>query len=328
MPARPLPSVDLESLVKTAFAEDAPFGDITTRTLIDPHLCTHAQFVAKQRCILAGVAILDFVYQVVDPKVVVTATVEDGDSLHAGSVFATLHGPAGSILTGERVALNFLQHLSGVATLTAQFCAAVRDYPTTLLDTRKTIPGLRQLEKWAVSLGGGTNHRLSLSDGLLIKDNHLALLGAQGTTLRDACRIAKERGPHHLHVCVEVETLEQVAQALDGGADVLLLDNMLPSLVQEAVGLIKRRAGTEVSGGVTLQNVREYAATGVDSISIGALTHSAPAVDISLNVIPPSSQPFHHSRETCPRPACAPADRHLLSGSGNPEKHQPKSTDN
>lgn len=282
MPAGPLPSVDLESLVKTACAEDVPFGDITTRTLIDPHLCAHAQFVTKQPCILAGVAILDFVYQVVDPRIVVTPTVADGDSLHAGGVFATLHGPAGSILTGERVALNFLQHLSGVATLTAQFCDAVRDYPTTLLDTRKTIPGLRQLEKWAVSLGGGTNHRLSLSDGLLIKDNHLALLGAQGTTLRDACRIAKERGPRHLHVYVEVETLEQVAQALDGGADVLLLDNMSPSLVQEAVSLIKGRAGTEVSGGVTLQNVREYAATGVDSISIGAMTHSAPAVDMSL----------------------------------------------
>lgn len=286
MPSRPFPRAELESLVTAALTEDAPSGDITTRTLIDPTIHAHAHFVAKQPLTLAGVAVLDCLYRIVDPAIAMTAQAEDGAGLQAGSVFATIQGPAGSILTSERVALNFLQHLSGVATLTTQFCQAVRDYPTTLLDTRKTIPGLRHLEKWAVSLGGGTNHRMSLSDGLLIKDNHLVLLDAQGITLREACRIAKERGPHHLRVCVEVETLEQIAQALDGGADVLLLDNMPPSVVQEAMDLIKGRATTEVSGGVTLQNVREYAATGVDYISIGALTHSAPAVDISLDIMP------------------------------------------
>lgn len=281
---------ELEALVTAALKEDAPHGDVTTRALLDPSLHAQANVVAKQDLTLAGVAILHAVYRALNPAVVVTATFEDGSTLEAGQTFATLQGPAHAILGGERVALNFLQHLSGIATLTAQFCAEIRHYPTLLVDTRKTIPGLRRLEKWAVSLGGGTNHRTSLSDGVLIKDNHLVLLEAQGTSLREACRKARERLSHHFRICVEVETLEQIDQALDGGADVLLLDNMSPTLVQEAVGLVKGRAQTEASGGITLENVRKYAATGVDSISIGALTHSAPAVDISLDMLPAFSQ--------------------------------------
>ena len=286
----PLPPFELESLVKAALREDAPHGDITTHALLDPALHAQANVVAKQDLTLAGVAVLHAVYRALDPAVEVTATFEDGATLEAGQTFATLQGPAHSILGGERVALNFLQHLSGIATLTSRFCAEIRHFPTILVDTRKTIPGLRRLEKWAVALGGGTNHRTSLSDGVLIKDNHLVLLEAQGTTLREACRKAKERLSHHFRICVEVETLEQIDQALDGGADVLLLDNMSPPLVREAMGLVKGRAQTEVSGGITLENVREYAATGVDSISIGALTHSAPAVDISLDVLPAFSR--------------------------------------
>ena len=286
----PLPPFELESLVKAALREDAPHGDITTHALLDPTLHAQANVVAKQDLTLAGVAVLHAVYRALDPAVEVTAPFEDGATLEAGQTFATLQGPAHSILGGERVALNFLQHLSGIATLTSRFCAEIRHFPAILVDTRKTIPGLRRLEKWAVALGGGTNHRTSLSDGVLIKDNHLVLLEAQGTTLREACRKAKERLSHHFRICVEVETLEQIDQALDGGADVLLLDNMSPSLVRKAVGLVKGRAQTEVSGGITLENVREYAATGVDSISIGALTHSAPAVDISLDVLPAFSR--------------------------------------
>ena len=286
----PLPPFELESLVKAALREDAPHGDITTHSLLDPTLHAQANVVAKQDLTLAGVAVLHAVYRALDPAVEVTAPFEDGATLEAGQTFATLQGPAHSILGGERVALNFLQHLSGIATLTSRFCAEIRHFPAILVDTRKTIPGLRRLEKWAVALGGGTNHRTSLSDGVLIKDNHLVLLEAQGTTLREACRKAKERLSHHFRICVEVETLEQIDQALDGGADVLLLDNMSPSLVRKAVGLVKGRAQTEVSGGITLENVREYAATGVDSISIGALTHSAPAVDISLDVLPAFSR--------------------------------------
>ncbi len=282
----PLPPFELDSLVRAALREDAPHGDVTTCALIDPTLRAQARFVARQRLTLAGVAVLHAVYRVMDPAVTVTVEAEDGARVQAGTAFATLHGPARSILTGERVALNFLQRLSGIATLTARFCDAVRHDPVTLLDTRKTVPGLRRLEKWAVSLGGGANHRMSLSDGILIKDNHVVLLEAQGTTMAEACRQAKERGPRHLRVCVEAATLAHVAQALDGGADALLLDNMPPALVREAVDLVKGRVRTEVSGGITLENVRDYAATGVDDISIGALTHSAPAVDIGLDVTP------------------------------------------
>ena len=284
------PPFELEALVTAALKEDAPHGDVTTRVLLEPSLQAQAHVVAKQDLTLAGVAVLRTVYRVLDPAVVVTATFEDGATLEAGQTFATLQGPAYSILGGERVALNFLQHLSGIATLTARFKAEIRQYPTVLVDTRKTIPGLRRLEKWAVALGGGTNHRMTLSDGVLIKDNHLVLLEAQGTTIREACRKARERLSRQFRICVEVENLKQIEQALDGGADMLLLDNMPPALVQEAADFIKGKAHIEVSGGVTLENVREYAATGVDSISIGALTHSAPAVDISLDVLPVSSQ--------------------------------------
>ncbi len=284
MPRTPLSPSELRSLIKAALREDAPHGDITTDALIPSALHAQADLVARQPLTLAGLATLYAVYHVLDPAVVVTATDEDGAFVDAGQTFATLRGPARAILTGERVALNFLQHLSGIATFTARFCAAIRPLPTTLLDTRKTLPGLRGLEKWAVSLGGGVNHRLSLSDGLLIKDNHLVLLEARGVTLAEACRQARQRGPRDLHVCVEVSTLAQVAQALDGGADVLLLDNMPPALVRDAVAFIKGRARTEASGGITLENVRDYAATGVDAISIGALTHSAPAVDIGLDM--------------------------------------------
>ena len=290
MSSTPLPPFELESLVKAALKEDSPHGDVTTRALLDPALHAQAKVVAKQNLTLAGVAVLHAVYRVLDPAIVVSARFEDGDTLEAGQTFATLQGPARAILEGERVALNFLQHLSGVATLTARFKAEIRQYPTVLVDTRKTIPSLRRLEKWAVALGGGTNHRMTLSDGVLIKDNHLVLLEAQGTTIREACRKARERLSRQFRICVEVENLKQIEQALDGGADMLLLDNMPPALVQEAVDLIKGKAHIEVSGGVTLENVREYAATGVDSISIGALTHSAPAVDISLDVLPASSQ--------------------------------------
>ena len=290
MSSTPLPPFELESLVKTALREDTPHGDVTTDALLDPALQAQANVVVKQNLTLAGVAVLYTVYRVLDPAVMVSATFEDGATLEAGQTFATLQGPAHSILGGERVALNFLQHLSGIATLTSRFRAEIRHYPALLVDTRKTIPGLRRLEKWAVALGGGTNHRMSLSDGVLIKDNHLVLLETQDITLAEACRKARERLSHRYRICVEVETLGHVAEALDGGADVLLLDNMPPPLVKEAVDLVKGLAHTEVSGGITIENVREYAATGVDSISIGALTHSAPAVDISMDVLPVFSQ--------------------------------------
>jgi nicotinate-nucleotide pyrophosphorylase (carboxylating) len=196
-------------------------------------------------------------------------------------------------LKAERVAVNFLQRLSGIATLTAQFCAAVRGYPAKILDTRKTTPGLRTLEKWAIRLGGGKNHRFSLGDGLLIKDNHLALLGSTGFNVAAACRLAHTAAPHGLRIEVEAKTIPEVKAALAGKADIILLDNMSPALVQKAVTLIKGRALVEVSGGITLQNVRDMAQAGADFISVGALTHSAPAANLSMDL---SAQRGRHVR--------------------------------
>ena len=184
----------------------------------------------------------------------------------------------------ERIALNFMQRLSGIATLTRRACEAVRGYPTRILDTTKTTPGLRALEKWAVRLGGGYNHRVSLSDGLLIKDNHLALLHAERIGLAQACRQARAAGPHGLKIMVEVQQLAEVKEALSGEADVILLDNMTPSQVRQAVGRIKGRALVEVSGGITLTNAKDMAMAGADFLSIGALTHSAPAADLGLDL--------------------------------------------
>ncbi|GIW53826.1 MAG: hypothetical protein KatS3mg082_0230 [Nitrospiraceae bacterium] len=211
---------------------------------------------------------------------------KEGAKLVKDDVLLAIEGDGRSLLMGERIALNFLQHLSGIATLTARFCRAVRGYPVRILDTRKTVPGLRALEKWAVRLGGGWNHRHSLGDGVLIKDNHLALLRGRGLHVADACRLARERSPHGLRIIVEAESLEEIREALNGGADVILLDNMAPATVRLAVDMIKGRALVEVSGGITLENVREMAEAGANFISIGALTHSAPAADISMDILP------------------------------------------
>lgn len=280
----PLSSFDLDSIVTRALEEDISHGDVTTQILIPPEVQTRAIILAKQALTVAGIPVLRKVFENIDPSVSILVECEDGTNAEPGQIIATLEGQSQSILTGERVALNFLQHLSGIATLTKQFCEIIQDLPTKILDTRKTTPGLRALEKWAVTCGGGTNHRMSLNDGILIKDNHLALLSAQGIDITVACRMAKANAPDGFRVCVEIESLDDIEQALEGKADILLLDNMTPELVQQAVRQIKGRAVVEVSGGITLANVREYAAAGAEYISIGALTHSAPSVDISLEV--------------------------------------------
>ena len=204
----------------------------------------------------------------------------------------TVTGDGRSMLKGERVALNFLQRLSGIATLTAKFCEAVKDFNVKIVDTRKTTPGLRTLEKLAVTLGGGHNHRFGLGDGILIKDNHLALAaGPSGKSptsehMARACRLVMERAPHGLKIEVEVRTLDEAQAALDGGADIILLDNMDAPLIRKAVELIQGRAATEASGGITLAHVREIAEAGPDYISVGALTHSAPAASLSMDIVP------------------------------------------
>ncbi|MGE3152169.1 MAG: carboxylating nicotinate-nucleotide diphosphorylase [Nitrospiraceae bacterium] len=283
---QPVSPEQIREVVIRALKEDAPFGDVTTTALFSEPVPASAVILAKQRLTVAGLAVAIRTFQQVDAGVTVTEHLSDGSVAQTGAAILTVAGDARSILRAERVALNLLQHLSGIATLTRAYCDAIRGYPAKILDTRKTLPGLRTLEKWAVTLGGGTNHRFSLSDGIMIKDNHIALLAQAGLSLADGCRRARERAPHQLRMIVEVDRLEQIPMALAGGADVILLDNMVPTDVRKAIDLIKGRALVEVSGGVGLATVRDYAAAGADFISIGALTHSAPAVDISLDLSP------------------------------------------
>ena len=253
-----------------------------------------AEIIAQQLLVVAGMAAAVQTFLMVDPSLRLSVSKRDGDRAKNGESLLQIEGDGRSILQAERVALNFLQHLSGIATLTQRFCHAVRGYPASILDTRKTLPGWRALQKWAVSLGGGINHRHSLSDGILIKDNHLALLQRTRRPVERACRLAHARRSGALPIIVEVESLSEVRQALAGKPDIILLDNMAPDLVRRAVALIKKQALVEVSGGITLKSVRAMAAAGADRISIGALTHSAPAATVSL--VMTLNQPSRHRR--------------------------------
>ncbi|NWF72907.1 MAG: carboxylating nicotinate-nucleotide diphosphorylase [Nitrospirae bacterium] len=280
------PVADIRRAIRLALQEDLPFDDVTTAALFSSSTPALARIIAQQSLVVAGLAAAVRTFQAVDAALVLSIHRQDGERAHDGDCLLQIEGDGRSILKAERVALNFLQHLSGVATLTRRFCDAVRGYPVTILDTRKTIPGLRALQKWAVRLGGGVNHRRSLSDGVLIKDNHLALLNQTTKPVRAACRQAKASAPRNTNIIVEVESLADVRQALTGQADIILLDNMNPTTVHQAIRLIKGRALVEVSGGITLKNVRAMAAAGPDRISIGALTHSAPGATISLVLEP------------------------------------------
>jgi nicotinate-nucleotide pyrophosphorylase (carboxylating) len=289
------PIADIRRAVRLAFQEDLPLGDITTVALFPSPAPALARIVAQQSLVVAGLAAAVQTFLTLDASLVLSIHRQDGDHAQEGDCLLHIEGDGRSILKAERVALNFLQHLSGVATLTRRFCDAVRGYPVTILDTRKTIPGLRALQKWAVLLGGGTNHRRSLSDGVLIKDNHLALLNHTAMPIRTACRKAKTNAPRGMSMIVEVESLSEVRQAVAGRADIILLDNMNPETVRQAIRLIKGHAVVEVSGGITLKNIRAMAEAGANRISIGALTHSAPAATLSL-VLEPRRQPRKSSR--------------------------------
>ncbi|TLY39499.1 MAG: carboxylating nicotinate-nucleotide diphosphorylase [Nitrospirae bacterium] len=279
-------SQTIRKAVQAALAEDLGQGDATTAALFPKPVPARGTIVAHEAMTVAGVAAARQTFLAVDRSVKVVRTVRDGLTIERESPVLIVEGDARSLLMAERVSLNFLQHLSGIATLTARFCQAVRGYRVKILDTRKTTPGLRALEKWAVRLGGGRNHRHSLSDGILIKENHLALAGHD---VASACRLAREGATHGLKIEVEAQTLDEVRAALDGQADIILLDNMDVPSIRTAVDLIKGRALVEVSGGVTLATVREIAAAGPDFISIGALTHSAPAANLSMDILPLSS---------------------------------------
>jgi len=284
------PRSHIRQIVQTALKEDLGFGDLTSSALLSKSMLAKAKIVAKEAMVVAGLAVAKEVFHQVDHTLTVQVHEQDGAWVRANTGLLTITGMAQSLLQAERVALNFMQHLSGISTLTHHFCHAVRDLSVKIVDTRKTTPGLRALEKWAVRLGGGYNHRFSLHDGILIKDNHLMVLADHKMTLSQACRVAKQQAPHGLRISVEVETLAQVRQALQGKADVILLDNMSPSKIQQSVAMIKGQALVEVSGCITLDNIREMAKTGVDVISIGALTHSAPAMDLSMDIISLNSQ--------------------------------------
>ncbi len=286
----------IRGIIQAALYEDLPQGDATTEALFPDAVFARARVVAKEGMTLAGIAIAHQVFREIDPALKIKNSRKDGETVKPNTTLFILEGDARAILKGERVALNFLQHLSGISTLTARFCQALKGYSTKILDTRKTTPGLRALQKWAVRLGGGTNHRSSLSDGILIKDNHLVLLQSGEISLKDALAVKQNRRTHHLKITVEAESLEQVRRVLKGRPDVVLLDNMTPKMVAQAVKLIKGHALVEVSGGVTLKNVRQMAAAGADFISIGTLTHSAPAMNVSLDISGPLQRTRRRAR--------------------------------
>lgn len=270
----------LDSIISIALQEDLGFGDITTQAVVSPNLKARGEFVAKQDFVLAGWPVVARTFHHLSEKIMVDSACRDGDAVGKGDLFGNVSGPAARLLSGERVALNFLQRLSGIATLTRQFVEAVSGTRTSILDTRKTTPGLRVLEKYAVRMGGGRNHRFGLSDGVLIKENHITAAGG----VAEAIRKARTAVDHLKKIEIEVTTFEELNQALDGGADAILLDNMTPGQVKEAVQQTNGRVPLEVSGGIHLGNVREYALTGVDFISVGALTHSFKSADISLEL--------------------------------------------
>ncbi len=275
----------LNALVEPFLEEDVGCGDITTLAVVPETAYGHGCLVAKAPLVIAGLDVAQTAFRVLDDRVEWKSTVRDGAMVEPRAILAELDGPGRALLTAERVALNLLQRLSGVATLTRRYVDAVRHTPARIIDTRKTTPGLLLLEKYAVRVGGGHNHRFGLADGVLIKDNHIAIVGS----ITKAVASVRASVSHLQKIEVEVDRIDQIPEALQAGADAILLDNMTPEQTHEAVALVRSTPGgkrilLETSGGVTLDTVRAYAEAGVDLISSGALTHSAAAVDISLDV--------------------------------------------
>jgi nicotinate-nucleotide pyrophosphorylase (carboxylating) len=278
VPFGPLEPALYREAVRRALAEDLGWGDVTTEATVDPQLRARGEIIAKGDCVIAGLDIAAEAFRQLDPAVVFTKNVEDGRRCSAGTSVAIVRGSAAAMLTAERTALNFLQRLSGIASVTKRFVDATGG-TITVLDTRKTTPTLRALEKYAVRAGGGTSHRAGLDDGILIKDNHIRLGGGVAEVLQKM-----KAARHEMPIEIEAQSLEQVDQALAAGADIILLDNLTIDDVRAAVRRIGGRAKIELSGGVTLDRIPELARTGADYVSVGALTHSAPAVDLSFEL--------------------------------------------
>lgn len=276
-----MPELEFDNIIKTALREDLPEGDITSESVIPPSAVSEAVLLAKEAGVVAGLPVARRVFEIVDDRIAFQEKVEDGQLVGKGDVLAELRGPTIGLLGGERTALNFLQRLSGIATATRRYVDAVAGTGTKILDTRKTTPGLRGLEKYAVRMGGGQNHRLSLSDMVLIKDNHLRHVGS----VVEAVRRARENVREGVKIEVEVTTFEESREALAAGADIVMLDNMPMEEMKKAVAAFAGRVPIEASGNVSLERAREIAAIGVDYISVGALTHSPKALDISLEFL-------------------------------------------
>ena len=274
---------EIDEIIRSALNEDSAGGDITTNATIPAALAGKGEFLLKQDGVIAGLNVAERLFQIVDPDIVFTGYVDDGDYVNSGKIIASVVGSAASILTAERTALNFLQRMSGIATMSRKFAESVAHTKAKILDTRKTVPGLRKLDKLAVKLGGCENHRIGLFDMFLIKDNHIAVAGS----ITEAIKSCKEyKSNRKLNAKIEVETtnLEEVKEALKCGADIIMLDNFKLEEMRKAVELIGSKCKTEASGGIDMNTVKDIAETGVDYISIGALTHSVKALDISLEI--------------------------------------------
>ncbi|TCK87994.1 nicotinate-nucleotide pyrophosphorylase [carboxylating] [Natranaerovirga hydrolytica] len=270
--------LQIKKIIKNALLEDIGTGDITTNTIINKEATISGKILAKEEGIICGTQIFKWVFETIDPTVEIAFNFSDGDSIKKNDLIGKVKGNTRSILTAERVALNFLQRLSGISTKTAFLVTQINNTHTKITDTRKTTPGLRILEKYAVKIGGGVNHRFNLSDGILIKDNHIK--GAMG--IRNAVKKAKENAPHTLKIEVEVETIEQVKEALEAKADGIMLDNMSLETMKKAVEIIDKKALTEASGNMDGKDIQQIANMGINYISIGGLTHTIKALDISL----------------------------------------------
>lgn len=272
---------EVDAIIDRALEEDLPHGDITSESIISPESQSKAVILCKEKGILAGIDVAKNVFSKIDPLLSFNARKKDGDEIKKGDVLAELYGSSISLLKGERTALNFLQRLSGIATKTHQFVEVLEGTPTKILDTRKTTPGLRVLEKYAVKMGGGNNHRQSLSDMVLIKDNHIMLVKG----ISEAVRLARAKVHRDIKIEVETTCWEEVLEALRSGADMIMLDNMSLNEMKDIVALVKGRVPLEISGNVDLQTAKEYANLGVDYISVGSLTHSFKSLDISMDII-------------------------------------------
>lgn len=271
----------IDDLIMAALKEDIPSGDITTDNLISSDSISRAYFIAKESGVIAGIYAAERAFKLLDESVEFKVNIGDGSVVKKGDIIAEVSGNTRALLKAERTALNFVQRLSGIATKTKEFCDKVKDLPVRIVDTRKTTPGLRLLEKYAVRAGGGHNHRYCLSDGVLIKDNHIKAAGG----IKNAVELARHQVPHTTKIEVETESMEQVKEALECKADIIMLDNMSLDMMKEAVGVINKRAIVEASGNVNMDTVYDIASTGVDIISVGQITHSVKALDISMRII-------------------------------------------